>query len=707
MMDVSNTPFEYYNNKLGVKIIFLISDPNKKHNDSISVISYRAIRGRMDSKNCSEKRLRRSSIGHGALILFNSISQEWRDMLTIKFGSPKEENKKSWFAQHYISDKEAFNFYVGYRYGENNKKRLKPEFIEQYVFNASVLNTVIKMKNNRKAYARALGATKVNIWRSLSNDVNAFQDVAHDLPTTPDSLRRKTKAYQLKGYEALISGKLKTRNATKINIKEQKALLDELINKHTNLETTSIATIYNTIAEKMGWESISVSTVANFKETRILETYAGLNGVKALKNNLTMQRRRYAPTSSMLFWTLDGWTVELLYQKRQLKETTVIKDGRKTKRKNEVTTYHHRLTLLLVLDPFNKYPIGYAIGEKETPELIKRALQNAVTHTKELFGSYFIPYQLQSDNYAIKTLTPLYKACTKNFTPASVGNAKAKVIEPYFKHLNEKRCKLFDNWSGHNTITGSKKQPNAEVLGKLKKSFPDEEGCRKQIMQIIELERSQKKERYIKAWLNTKNEYRSMMSRETFLMTFGEVTESNKLRGQGLRVSINGSYFFYECFDIDFRKHSYESWKVHYNPLDINDAIAVSKNGDLRFDLEIASREHMALADRNEYDDEIGDKVKSYNKNLIKYITEERKENAKVVEAFFSKNPELDGTLAKHLLTDSEGQHKIYKTKISEGVSKARKTNIAKELYEDKTISNKAQQEYYENKVDVDKYLED
>ncbi|WP_053056694.1 hypothetical protein [Tenacibaculum mesophilum] len=691
------TPYEYHKSKLGVKLKYLVSDLSKSHLNGLGLISYRALKKRMDSNTCSEKQLRRGSLGYEALVEFNSLSQEWRDRLSVKFGAPKPEATKSWFSQHYVTDKDAFDFYIAHRYGADNDKKLTPDTIERYVYNASVLNTVIKLKNNRKAYAKALGGVKINIWESLSKDVNAFQEVKHNLPTTAGSLRHKVTRYQKEGYISLVSGKLKLKNAQKVKDKEQRAILDELVNKHTNLDNKMIADLYNMIVGKveMDWEEITPTTVLNFKKERNLETFAGRNGKKALKNSLTMQRRRIAPTASMLYWTLDGWTVELLYQKRN---------------DNNVITYHNRLTMVVVLDPYNKYPVGYSIGYNETPELIKAAMQNAINHTKELFGNFFKPYQLQSDNYAIKTLTPLYEACTPNFTPASVGNAKAKVVEPYFKYLNTKRCKLFDNWSGHNVDSGSKNQPNAEVMNLIKKNFPDEEECRQQIRSIIEMERSIKREEYVKGWLKTKNEYRQLMSYESYLLTFGSKTKSNKLRGEGLRVTINGSYQFYECFDINFRKHALEDWTVHYNPENLEEAMAVSSDGTLRYMLEPAPFEHMALADRTEADNETGNRIQSYNRKLIKHISEERQDNAEIVETFFGKHPELNDTVAKHLLTDSNGNHKIHKRRESEAVKSARKIEKKQELKEAKKEEQSfhtSQQEYYKSKVDVNKYLDE
>ena len=66
---------------------------------------------------------------------------------------------------------------------------------------------------------------------------------------------------------------------------------------------------------------------------------------------------------------------ELLYQ-----TTTTNKNG------HSVTTYCNRLTLEVVLDPCCNYPIGYAIGTHETPELIKEALRNAAQHSRNCSG---------------------------------------------------------------------------------------------------------------------------------------------------------------------------------------------------------------------------------------------------------------------------------------------------------------------------------
>ncbi|AOW11316.1 hypothetical protein EM308_08225 [Flavobacterium gilvum] len=667
------------------------------HNDSLKLISYKAINGRMKSDTCSEKQLRRASLGCDALVLFSSLSQEWKDKITTKFGKPQEEVKKSWFAQHYIADREAFDFYIGYRYGEKSTKKLELDTVEQYTYNASVLNTVIIMKNNRKQYLKALGYTSVDIWDSLSRDVNAFRDVEHNLPTTKDSLRYKVNKYIKEGYGGLISGKFGMQNALKVKEREQEALLDELLAKHTNLDNTLIATVYNAVAEQKNWPTITAQTVGNRKEKSNLVIYAGRNGVSALSNNILMQNKRQAPTSPMLYWTLDGWDAELLYQK-----TTSNKKG------YSVTTYHNRLTMVVVLDPFNKYPVGYAIGTHETPELIKEALRNAINHTAELFGQRFKPYQLQSDNYQKKALTPVYEACTKHYTPAAVKNAKSKVIEPYFAHINKTYCKLMDNWSGFGVGSGSKNQPNSEMLAKLSKTFPDEMGCRLQLQSIIAAERSKKQKQYLEQWQNTAQEHRLPMPTENYLLALGKTSgHTNKLEGSGLNIKINGVKHTYDCFELDFRMQSNRNWSIHYDEENLSEVLAISTDQKHRFMLQEKHIGSMAIAEQSEQDTIHMKMVRDYNKNAIQYIADTRGDNANVLDQFFNQNPLLNDTLAKHLLTDSRGQHKDNKSQ------QRLQPEAEKVLLKQERIIQKAaekswqdeQDEYINNKIDLNNYI--
>lgn len=703
------TPYQHYNKKLGVKINYLFFTDKRRvsHEDSLGLISYKALDGRMNSKTCCEKRLKRASLGNDALILFSSLSREYKDQITAKFGNPKREVKKSWFSRHYVADRSAFDYYTAFRYGERNEKKLDLKLVEQYTYDASVLNAVLEVKTNRTAYAKALGVSKIDIWDSLSKDVNAFREVAHKLPPNKDALRRKVTKYtkalhesKAAAYHTVINGRIHNSNAKKVSSKDQLAMLDELIAKHTNLDNELIATIYNAVSEKMDWKQITSGTVANRKTKKKIVATAGRKGLKSLKNNVMMQVKRSKPTAPMLYWTLDGWDVELLYQANVT-----------NKKGHSVTTYHNRLTVIVVLDPFNKYPVGYAIGTHETPALIKKALQNAMQHSKELFGDFYMPYQVQADNYSIKKLTPLYQSITPNFTRTTAGNAKAKIIEPYFNHINNKYCKLLNNWSGYNVSSGSKNQPNTEYLNKIKKSFPNSDGVEKQIVSIILAERQKKGGDYANNWLNTKQEHRQIMPLESYLLTFGTTTgETNRLKGEGLVMRIHGQKYWFDSFDVNFRHQAHLDWNIQFDDHDLSKVLAVSTCGSERHILEQKYIQPMALADQTEEDNQERWKITQFNGQIKTEIIDERAENFRTLEQLLE-NPLLNDTLAKHLLTDSGGQHKNRRSKQRLNVHKqAAKIEVKQQKKEEKkqvkTFQDE-QQAYYDSKINVNQYLED
>jgi hypothetical protein len=701
------SPFEYHNEMLGVKIKFLTTD--RCVDESLKMISYNAFYKRIKSKTQSERELRRGSLGFDALVEFNSLQQEWRDELVLKFGKPKEVVKQSFFASHYLSDRKAFDFYAAYRFGEDSNKKLEPEVIELYTYNASVLNTVIEVKAKRKLYLKTLGVSgQCDIWDSLSRDVNAFQDVAHDLPTTKDSLRHKVNRYIKEGYAAVISKKYGSRNAAKVKDDKQLALIEELLNKHQNLNNEQIAAIYNTVAEMQSWKTIEAGVIAAKRKELDLFVFAGQHGETNLMHKKHMQIKRSGPSAAMLFWSMDGWDAELLYQK-----TKVDKNG------NTVTTYHNRLTAVLVVDPFNYYIVGYAIGESESPTLIKEALANAMKHTQQLFGKMYKPYQLQTDHYQLKNLQPIYEQTARYFTPAKVKNAKSKPIEQFFDKFNEKhfQAKLVPNWSGHNVTSASENQVNNDFLTKLRHQFPDEAGCRAQIIEAIENDRAEKVAEYVTSFMAFPAEDKMEMTINLYLRAYGQTTGyTNKFNGDGLTPTILGLERHYDTFDINFRKHMHEDWMLFYDPNDLSQVLVsnakgrngklVEEIGNLEFVLEEKYIQPMALYDQHQGDAQQRQLVFDHNKQINQTIINRSITRSETLNDLFDETPQLD-TLKKLLIPDSNGQHKDQKS--AERLQIANKIAVKQQKQETKIIEaewHETQNSYLKDKVNLNKYLD-
>ena len=367
------TPYEYHDNKLGVKLKYLIADRNK-HEDSLCLFQYRTLRKRLDSKSSCEQELRRACFGQEALVAFDSLDRETKEALVFKFGEPNNEVKKNWFASQYTPDRNAFDFYLQYRYGAE-KKRLKDKYITEYVYNASVLNAVLQCQTNRKEYIKAQGARDIDIWQSLSNDVNAFKEVAHNLPPTKDSLRRKASQYKKQGYIALISGKLTTQNAIKRNKKLEALIISlyclptkpyvetvfemykEFMAGHIEVANINTGEMYEPKQFYKKGEPIelSVGTIWNIVSDPdyqvIINKYR--NGAYDFNQKVRPHVNRYAPTFSMSKISLDD---------RDIMHTK-LPDGSK------VMAYY-------AFDVMSGAMIGIAHSKSKTHELYLDCLRN-------------------------------------------------------------------------------------------------------------------------------------------------------------------------------------------------------------------------------------------------------------------------------------------------------------------------------------------
>mgnify|MGYP003053248339 FL=1 len=455
-------------------------------------------------------------------------------------------------------------------------------------------------------------------------------------------------------------------NASKLKEEEQNAMLQELASDGRNLDNEMIAMLYNTVASKLGWNTILAGTVANWKLRNMDVQYVGRHGVVAHRNNKAMQVKRRAPRFPLYYWTVDGWDVELLYQQREERE----KNGKKY----SVVTYSNRPTVVMLLDPCTRYPVGYAIGTHETPELIREAFRNAFKHVKELFGHYYKPWQLQTDNYGKKTLLSFYEACTRVYTPARVKNAKAKVVEPYFKKVNSKYCHLLPNWSGYGVTSRKENQPNDEWLNQNRHKFPGWDGVVGQVEGIIRVLRSESIEKYRQAWGKMAVEDRLEMSDEEYLVLFGETTGyGNSLEGGGVGSTILGEKVWYDSFDPSFRNWGHLNWIVKYDPEDLSVAVAIEnlgtpgkpEEGTRRFMLERKHVQPMALKEREPGDFDELRRVQDYNDRREKMIKEKRARSGEVVRELFEERAELNDTLEKLVLCDSRGQHKDERNRLA------------------------------------------
>lgn len=605
------------------------------------------------------KQMRKGGNGRTALYAVESLPLKWRTEVYKRYPDLQEQADSREFIDTVEPDGKALSFYQDYKLSDG--RNLPDDKVLEYASNAAIMNAFRRRWEAHVSKRQRSGKRTTLAKEFWSRAAAALPRLAdhfpHSLPGSPRRLQMKFAEYVSSGYECFISGKFLNGNAGKVLTDEQTGHLATLISNPNNVQDTVVAKFYNAKARMLGWKEITAAAVGVWREKLQLESAAGRLGVTSFRANKTMQVKRSRPTAPFLMCSLDGWTVELLYQK-----TITDKKG------HNVTTYTNRLTIVVVLDPCVDYPMGYAVGDHECPELIKAALRNAAIHSREITGEMLRYNQVQSDRYAIKSMTELYAVLGDKVIPAQAHNAKAKPVEPYFNHLNTTYCQLCPNWSGFGVTTNPKRQPNSEALNKRRHSFPDEAGLRAQIDEMMRLERQQKIGKLMEKLANLKPEHRLPMSREMYLLNFGAETGfKNVLEGCGLRPTILGMKRDYDCFDLTFRDHASERWTVKYDPDDLHEVLAVSEDGTRRYMLEEKYVQPMALADRKPGDAEQLQRVHDYNKaleaetgrRLADHFEDARRVIERAAELPIHGTPALGACIEDRLLlTDSRGQHK-------------------------------------------------
>ena len=623
---------EYYKNTLAIPATWLIDE------GIISKPNYKQL--------CYKKQLqvvRRGCLNTPALVDYESMPERFKQEIHRKIGDPRKAVRVNMIEERITQSAEASDFYEQYKLEDG---RFLPKSTRyEYYTNAIILDAIHKIIVDKRSRRRAMGSKTTRAWEQISEGV---QDIdrskyPHTLPANPRRLEDKYRMYRKEGYESLIHKNFLNKNSIKIDDEEKQSMLEMLISDPRNLDNAQVARLYNMIAEQMQWKKITASTVALWRDKLDSMLYARRRGATEFRNNKTMQVKRSAPTYPLYYWTMDGWDVELMYQKTE--------DGR--------TSYHHRPTVVVVLDACCKYPVGYAVGTHETPELIQAALRDAAKHTESLFGQMYKTNQLQSDRYAVKKMTPIYEGMADKFTPARAKNAKAKIIEPYFRFINKTYCQMAINWSGFGITSDKNNQPNSEFLNKYKKDFPDFEGVCRQVCQIMEKERASKIDQYMALWEEMPTENKILLPYDSYLMLFGATTgHKNILQGSGLKITIGGQKRDYDCFDHDFRNYASTRWEIRYDPQDLHKVLAVNEDETLRFVLEEKYIQPMALIERKDGDYEQLQRINQYNEQYEERVSNHIAIAAENTKALMGKVTEIDATLGKLMITDSTGQHK-------------------------------------------------
>lgn len=184
----------------------------------------------------------RSGKGQGryALVAVDSIPTIYRKMVDELYPGGDTVRLEGWITSNYETDQAAVAFF-------NDRAKtgldLTQEKVKEYVVNASVLNTCIKLYNRASA-SKKLMREKYD-WEKMATTIKTLKDkFGHTLPASTMRFRKKVAEYKKFGYACLISGKFGNQSARKVDHKTERLILGLAVlpNKPFN---TSVLELYN------------------------------------------------------------------------------------------------------------------------------------------------------------------------------------------------------------------------------------------------------------------------------------------------------------------------------------------------------------------------------------------------------------------------------------------------------------------------------
>lgn len=202
---------EYYGNRLCISARELVdggimTEPNYKAMSA---------RGRIDVVRSGK------GLGRYALVAVDSLPQAYRERVEEVYPGGAEVRLSGWIMSNYEMDQKAVAFFhdrakTGIDLSEDKKR--------EYIINASVLNTCLKLYERARDSQRLFGG-KYN-WDMMATTIETLRrELGHTLPASTLRFRKKVNEYRQLGYGCLISGKFGNQSARKVDYKTERLVL--------------------------------------------------------------------------------------------------------------------------------------------------------------------------------------------------------------------------------------------------------------------------------------------------------------------------------------------------------------------------------------------------------------------------------------------------------------------------------------------------
>ena len=159
--------------------------------------------------------------GSTALIAVDSLPTKYRKAVEVEFPGGLEVRLRGWITSNYEVDQHAIRYFQS---RQQTGLDLSAEKILEYVTNASILNTCIKLYDRASVYRKLMGERYD--WDMMAKTIKVLKETYHHtLPESTLRFRKKVNEYKVGGYGVLISGKFGNQNARKVDVKTEKLII--------------------------------------------------------------------------------------------------------------------------------------------------------------------------------------------------------------------------------------------------------------------------------------------------------------------------------------------------------------------------------------------------------------------------------------------------------------------------------------------------
>lgn len=570
---------EYYNN-----IVCVTYEDLTVGFDGEPAIMSRAALDKMLSRGEARRMQKGGGLGSYVLIEYNSLPSRYRQRFEALHGHPADILKKQSMKDLITIDSAARVWFEAYRYDKAGvETALTTDMINEYVINASVLNELLDILNDRRGYLHSLGMKTTHIWESITGTVETLRDrYEHTLPKSTARLKEKIQQYKKDGYSCLISGKIGNDNTLKIT--------EEVGSKIIALKRCAIpvyteAQIFaeiNRIAEVRGWRPLkSVQSLHMFLERADIKPlwYDAVYGERAAFQRYGRKHKTEMPSVRDALWYGDGTKLNLYY-----KEATA--SGAWTIRTTSVYE---------VIDAYSEVLLGYHISDTEDYEQQYNAYRMAVQFSGHR------PFELVHDNqggHKKADNTDLFsKICRVHRTTAPYS-PQSKTIESVFGRFQQQILHKDWRFTGQNiTAKRDGSRPNLErIEANIENLY-----TLKELKAAYAAARQEWNEMSHPATDTARIEmYNSSVNTQTPVITNLDMVDifwlstdrPSTFTDSGILITIKGKEYRYEVFsapgqpDMQWRRlHTGEKFITRYDPYDMSQVRLYKQeaDGSLRF----------------------------------------------------------------------------------------------------------------------------